>query len=239
MNQGAIMRPFHSRNDRAPNDYKRKFTISAHALERFRERVDEEFRSRPDLDLGNLLDERLRHAERQYTVRDPRAPEEITYLYAIATRRGDSFYVVVRNETAVTVLDPDMAQKNFQGTWTSTMNTPFTADSLRDVAKAIQSAPKIKLTPRDQAVLRGDLPPLPSTPEVALPAHGAAPEFTPLELAGLRHARALKNYRECELAVERAKRAVFDAETALQLAHDERVAALEELTMLAQGPSDE
>jgi hypothetical protein len=132
-----------------------------------------------------------------------------------------------------------MAQKNFQGTWTSTMNTPFTADSLRDVAKAIQSAPKIKLTPRDQAVLRGDLPPLPSTPEVALPAHGAAPEFTPLELAGLRHARALKNYRECELAVERAKRAVFDAETALQLAHDERVAALEELTMLAQGPSDE
>jgi len=54
-----------SRNDRgAPQNYRRKFTISAHAVERYRERVDVEFQARDDQDLGNMLDEKLQHPER-------------------------------------------------------------------------------------------------------------------------------------------------------------------------------
>jgi len=229
-----------SRNDRPPNHYHRKFNISVHALDRFRERVDEEFRHRDDIDLGNLLDERLRHPEHQYTVRDPRAPGEITYLYEIVMRQNGTFYVVVRDETAITVLDPAMAQRNFAEAWTPTMNTPFNNESLKKVMHQVQTTPpKIKLTPKDQTILRGDLPPSPpSNAEIALPVRGTGRQLTPLEVAGMRHARALRQHHDREVTLARAKRAVVDAELALQEAHVERAAALQELTELAERASD-
>jgi hypothetical protein len=213
-----------SRNDRAPNNYQRKFTISVHALERFRERVDDEFRARSDLDLGNLLDDKLRHPEQQYTVRDPRAPEETTHLYAIETRRR-SCYVVVRNETAVTVLDPDMARRNFQETWAQVMNTPFIVDSLRDVRKAIQGTPPKIQPPPDDLPLRTPPPETTTT-------------LTELEQAGLHYARVLRRCHEAAQAVERTQAAAIEAEAALQITRDECTAALQALTTLAEGSKD-
>lgn len=194
-----------SRNDRgAHQNYKRKFTISVHAIERYRERVDEEFKHRDDQDLGNMLDEKLQHPESKQTVRDAKAPEEVTQLYEIVMRTGSNYFVVMRNDTAVTVLDPSMVKTNFaEGTYKVAMNTPFTSDALRQ----IQAAGPRRLTPQEQAIARGDLPP-PKKSEVALPANGAAPALSPLEAAGIAHARALRKCREVDIALERAKREV-------------------------------
>lgn len=202
-----------SRNDRPPNDYRRQFTISKHAVDRFRERVDEEFRCRDDYDLSNLLDEKIRHAEHCYSVDDPRAPGEMTLLYEIQMRKTGTFHVVVRNETAITVLDPEMAKRNFATAWKPTMNKPFTADKLKNVI-VTQPSP---LSQRDKAILRGDIQP--TTQEIALPTVvGAAPSYSPLELAGFAHARALRRQSECTRAVARARKALVDAEAALEQA---------------------
>ena len=121
---------FISRTSRAPSNYKRKYTISVHALERFRERVDDEYTCRDDHDLMNLLDEKLRAAAHKWDVRDPRAPNHVTKLYEIETRKVGVFYAVVRDETAVTVLDKEMAANNFAGQWSPILNLPF--EGLRD-----------------------------------------------------------------------------------------------------------
>jgi hypothetical protein len=104
---------FTSRTARVPaRHYKRRLTISEHAVERFRERVDEEFRHRDDNDLANLLDERLGYAEHTYQVHDPRAPQAVTTLRSVACRNA-TYYAVVRDETAVTLLDEQMVHNNF------------------------------------------------------------------------------------------------------------------------------
>lgn len=189
-----------SRNDRAPNHYKRKFSISRHAIERFRERVDEEFVARSDGDLGNLLDEKLCHPEAQFQVHDHRAPDSLTQLYGISTRRSGTFFVVVRDDTAVTVLDEDMAKKNFAENWKPTMNTPFV-----DLRKKIK--PVVSVRPTQ---------PMP----VAAPAMIADGDVA---AAGARYALALKEQRACLLALERAKTTLAEAEAAL----DKAVAAVE------------
>ena len=125
------MTDFKSRTARVPpRHHKRRYTISKHAIDRFRERVDEEFRHRDSDDLANLLDDRVHHAETTYEVRDPRAPDEITTLRSVGCRHA-TYYAVVRNDTVVTVLDEDMARNNFNGQWATVMNTPFKA--LRDM----------------------------------------------------------------------------------------------------------
>jgi hypothetical protein len=131
---------------------------------------------------------------------------------------------VVRNETAVTVLDPDMARRNFQETWAQVMNTPFTVDSLRDVRKPIQGTPpKIQRPPDDL--------PLRSPPETTAP-------LTELEQAGLHYARVLRRCHEAAQAVERTQAAAIEAEAALQITRDECTAALQALTTLAEGSKD-
>lgn len=227
-----------SRNDRgAPTNYRRKYTISAHAIERYRERVDVEDRHRDDQDLGNMLDERMQHPESKQTIRDPRAPEEITQLFEIVTRTGQSYFVLVRNDTAVTVLDPSMVQNNFaEGTWKQALNTPFTNDALKKTVRDIQQNGGKKLTTTEQAIARGDLPAPPSK-EIALPAHGAAPAFSPLELAGIEHARALKRCRDVDVALERAKREVERLEADKVTANAEREAANAKLTELVENAS--
>lgn len=119
------MSTFTSRTARVSSSYKRKYNISTHALQRFRERVDDEFRHRDDRDLMNLLDDKLRATDKKFDVRDPRAPGEVTKLYEISTRKAGTFYAVVREETAVTVLDKEMAANNFAGQWEPILNLPF------------------------------------------------------------------------------------------------------------------
>jgi hypothetical protein len=114
---------FTSRTARVPTrHYKRRFTITDHAVERFRERVDEEFRHRDDTDLANLLDERISYAEHNYQVHDHRAPQAVTTLRSVACRNA-TYYAVVRDETAVTLLDETMARNNFDP-WTPVEVTP-------------------------------------------------------------------------------------------------------------------
>lgn len=229
-----------SRNDRgAPTNYRRKYTISVHAIERYRERVDVEDRHRDDQDLGNMLDERMQHPESKQTIRDPRAPEEITQLFEIVTRTGQSYFVLVRNDTAVTVLDPSMVQNNFaEGTWKQALNTPFTNEALKKSMRDIQANGAKKLTTTEQAIARGDLPPPSSkTAEIALPAQGAAPAFSPLELAGMDHARALRRCRDVDVALERAKREVERLEADKLTAQAERDAAQAKLNDLVLAES--
>ncbi|HSX22426.1 MAG TPA: hypothetical protein VLE97_06575 [Gaiellaceae bacterium] len=213
------MNDFSSRTARVPaRHHKRRLAISKHAIERFRERVDEEFRHRDDQDLGNLLDERLGYAEHTYEVRDPRAPDAITTLRSVACRHA-TLYAVVREKTVITVLDEEMAQNNFNGQWSPILNAPFTA--LRDF--------KLPLA----------LPPAPPTPptEVASPPNVAPAEPTvsimtdPLAVAGAAYAHAQKRKHACAEVVtalyaelERASDELREAEAAVEESHQRLIA---------------
>lgn len=180
--------------------YKRRFVISRHAVERFRERVDEEFASRSDHDLGNLLDEKLRHPEAQYQVHDPRASEALTQLYGISTRRSGTFFVVVREDTAVTVLDEDMAKRNFAEHWKPTLNTPFAN---------LRAKIDVPMTKTSKPILD-----VPMTKPMPVP----IPSDDAVAAAGARYALALKEQRLHTLALERARTTLAEAEAALEKA---------------------
>ena len=230
-----------SRTDRGQHaTYRRKFNITHHAIERYRERVDEEHRHRDDQDLGNMLDQKLQHPESKQTFRDTKAPDDVTQLFEIVMRTGSNYFVVMRDATAVTVLDPSMVNINFaEGQWKQALNTPFASDKVKKLAHEIQCAPKTaKLTPIDEAVLRGAVPlkieSVERTDEIALPAHGAGPALSPIEQAGLDYARALKRHSEADQALQRAKRAVADAEAAREETNQQREAALSRLNALVE-----
>ena len=175
------MTDFSSRTARIPpRHHKRAFTISKHAIDRFRERVDEEFRHRNDDDLGNLLDDRVRHAESNYQVRDPRAADAITTLRSVACKH-ETLWAVIREQTVVTVLSEEMARNNFQDQWAVVLNTPFAA--LRDLKLPVV-APPPKPAPAPAAVT------------TAAPAD-------PLAEAGVAYARARKRKHACAEAVAR------------------------------------
>ena len=112
--------------------YQRKYRISEHARDRFRERGAKTWGSLDNESLCNVLDERMRFSEEKpVTVRDPRAPAAITTLQPF-DYEGQMLYVVVRENVAITVLDESQAKNNFQGTWTPVLNAPF-AEALRGV----------------------------------------------------------------------------------------------------------
>jgi hypothetical protein len=204
--------------------YVRKHNISHHALERFRERVEEDVKCRSNHDVSNLLDEKICQATNVYTVRDPRAPEAITKLHEIDLRSG-TYYVVVRDGTAVTVLDATMVKDNYSlENWKPTLNAPFTKDALR----SIQATPPRKLTLTDEAIMRGDLPP----PKPVAP---SASEPSPIEAAGIAYAQALKHKNDCELAVLRARDGLAQAETTLQDACGKLADVTKTLMNLATG----
>lgn len=91
------------------------FRVSSHAMERFRERVEEEFSARSDDDLADLLNDRLRVAAIVREVTDPREPEVPTTLYLFESRTGARQVAVVRSLVVVTVLDEWMARNNYPG----------------------------------------------------------------------------------------------------------------------------
>jgi hypothetical protein len=211
-----VSNDFISRTARVPpRHYKRRYTISKHAIERFRERIDEEFRHRDDEDLSNVLDERVHHAETTYEVRDPRAPDEITTLRTVACRHA-TYYAVVRNSTVVTVLDEDMARNNFNGQWAPVMNAPFTV--LRD----------LKLPPPALPTARSPAPP-PALPAAPV----AAPD--PLEEAGVAYARARRQKHECTEAVSALRAELDRATEALRQAEEAVVETHQRLVDLAGG----
>jgi hypothetical protein len=223
MNQEISMGMAH----RAPDPrYNRKHVVSHHALERFRERVEEDLKARPNSDLSNLLDEKVCQATNVYTVRDPRAPDEVTTLAELDMRSG-VYYAVVRSETIITVLDESMVKENYNLSYQPALNASFATDEnakkLRELQTKLQQQQPRKLSPRDQAILTGAI--APPTP----------PGQTPLETAGVKHAIALKRYRDCELAVARLKEDLAKAEAALQEAGEQRAAATAALTALIEG----
>lgn len=181
------MTDFSSRTARVPpRHHKRTYTISKHAVDRFRERVDEEFRHREDEDLSNLLDTRVKHAESSYEVRDPRAPDEITTLRSVACRHA-TYWAVVRASTVVTVLDEEMAKNNFNGQWATVLNTPFAA--LRD----LKLPPVVVKMEGKNAVVKNGAEI--DQAKAALAARSAAeltPLPDPLESIGVAYARARK-----------------------------------------------
>jgi hypothetical protein len=187
---------FASRTTRRPTRHKRRYAISHHALERFRERVDEELRHRGDDDLMNLLDDRVCHADRDYQVRDPRAPEAITTLHEVHCRK-DTYFAVERDGTVVTLLDEQMARNNFGGQWTPVLNAPFA--KLRDLKIA---------------------PPAPAKPPAPTPPVDEVDEA----LAACARARAVQRDREATVAallaeLDRAAAALREATAAVDLAH--------------------
>jgi len=192
---------FISRTSRTSSNYKRKYTISQHALERFRERVEDEYLHRDDHDLMNLLDEKLRGARQKWDVRDPRAPAHVTKLYEISTRKVGVFYAVVRDETAVTVLDKDMAANNFAGQWSPILNLPF--EGLRDFVVI----PKI---PVADPVVQAPVEPVP----VAL----APLPLTPLQVAEQTFSAAWIRKETAERSLEGAAQELDEAKIALETA---------------------
>ena len=215
--------------NKAPESrYVRKYSISHHALERFRERVEEDVKCRSNHDISNLLDEKICQAL-PMTVRDPRAPEAITQLHAIELRSG-TYYAVVRDGTAITVLDETMVKNSYSmENWKSTMNAPFTKAALA----AVQAAPTRKLTPTDEAILRGDLPL--SALNSKLPLAPPSSALTPIEAAGIAYANALKHEHDCAHRLERAQVAVTLAETARQEACEQLAVITKTLIDLTSG----
>lgn len=234
------MTAFASRSARVPaRNYKRRLSVSKHAVERFRERVDEEFRHRDDEDLSNLLDERISHAEVNYQVRDPRAPDDITTLRSVACRHA-TYYAVVRNNTVVTLLDEDMARNNFDGQWKPVLNAPFTV--LRDMkippSLPALPAPQLPATPEDPTAdlrpIDADMPATASGDSVlagedrpAEAAAASAPAVSDsLAEAGVAYAQARRQRHACEetvaalkLRLDRATEALLAAELAVEDTH--------------------
>jgi hypothetical protein len=141
--------------------YQRQFVISAHALERFRQRAEIEHQARSDFDLGNLLDERIRFAESTQTIIDTRAVESTTRVFEMVSRDGHKSYAVVRDMTVITVLEEWQMKANFDnGSWKpGPMNAPFSPSKLRGVVAAKSIAPSVELR-------RGPPPGVPGLPTV-------------------------------------------------------------------------
>lgn len=139
--------------------YSRTYVITKHAIERFRERVDEEFSARSDGDLGNLLDERVRVATDKTVITDLEECDRPTFVHAITNRDGKIYYAIVRDLTVVTVLDQEMLEVNFSsGRWKKGgFNTPFAA-----AAKTLRG-----LVVEEPAERPAPKPPDPPEPDIA------------------------------------------------------------------------
>jgi len=220
------MSAFTSRSARAPTRaHKRRLTISEHAIERFRERVDEEFRHRNDNDLGNLLDERLGYAEFNYQVLDHRAPEAVTTLRSVACHHA-TYYAVVRDETVITVLDEAMARNNFEA-WTPvliTANGPKILPAPPPPRQASLPAPAPAPSTEDPIAAVTEDPRTEVEVEVTTTSPPTAED--PLAEAGIAYARARRHQHECEVLVatikaelNRAFEARFEAELAVENTH--------------------
>lgn len=105
----------HFSAQRLKNSSRMALRVTAHAVTRFRERVEEELSYWSDDDLVVLLNERIRDAALSREIVDPREPSVPTMLHLFESRTGKRFVAVVREKCVVTVLDAWMAQNNYPG----------------------------------------------------------------------------------------------------------------------------
>jgi hypothetical protein len=204
--------------NRAPKPfYERKFQISKHAVERFRQRVDEEFASRPDYDLMNLLDERIQNAQRSEDVIDHNHKDATTTLFVIEDRRGRRALAVVRENCCVTVLDEEMLADNVaKKTWTRALHTPF-----KDALAGVKPVSKAVLAPETGPAHDAVLVKRRVTPE---------PEaIDPVVVAGIAHAKALQAERVATVRMLDAERELEAARQSLEIAKDRRARAENDL----------
>lgn len=137
-----------------PAHYNRRLNISRHAIERFRLRVDEEFKARTDDDLANLLDERIRVSKDRREIIDRSYNNTVSQLVGFENRKGETTYAVIRENTCVTVLTPDIVEGNFKsGQWHVPMNTPFAA-ALENYKPGAPARPPAPAAVRDQHLER-------------------------------------------------------------------------------------
>lgn len=140
--------------------YGRKFEISHHAIERFRERVEQHHMARNDEDLANLLDERIQHAERYEDIVDnaPQARDNPTArIYFIKSREDKASIAVVRPNggagVCVTVLEESMMKASIDsGVWSA---VPFNNTPFRDALVGVRIArhvPAPRLVPSEPPV---------------------------------------------------------------------------------------
>ena len=185
--------------------YKRRYRISSHARDRFRERVDaEDLGYRSDDDVMNLLDNRVSHAAHQFRVCDPRKPAAVTTLFEVPCIDG-LYYAVERENTVVTLLDAQMARNNFGEQWTPVINNPF--EKLRDLKIAIAAKPSVSAA-------------LPAT------ASPASPVVDPLESARDAYARARALQHAREEVVAAALSALREASAMVDVAHQHLIEQL-------------
>ena len=167
------------------------FHISKHAVERFRERVDEEHCSSSNRDLAMLLDQRLWDALRSSpphseVIEDSEAPDEVTHLVRIESRTGVNQFVVMRKMRlsqyprmpmiagptgaalcAITLLTADMATNNFNnGKWRRPVK-PLT----QPLAEKLQA---VKLP--SATIPAADVPPPPAETEAEVKSRGSTVE---------------------------------------------------------------
>lgn len=129
-------------NDRGhPSTYQRSFVVSKHALERFRERAETDVAYMNDFDLGNLLDERVKHAlaaKDFEQVEDMRNLDVESRVVRIEQRDGSHVFAIMRDLAIVTILEEHMLQKNFDnGSWKRIANKPFKKLTLKDLGAVI------------------------------------------------------------------------------------------------------
>lgn len=146
-----------------------RYQITKHAIDRFRERVEEEFVHRDDIDLARLLDDRLRAAVDggNYTdIKDPSTPTGEARVVRIESRVGTTQHVVLRPDkgvasgyAAITLVTDAQARNSYAtGKWTIP-NRPF-AEALRNI-KPAEAKPEEPAPVREASIVRIGRPPGP------------------------------------------------------------------------------
>jgi hypothetical protein len=184
--------------------YQRKFRITSHAIERFRERVDEEFKSLGDAAAGNLLDERIRFGSEERYIdhsNEGRYAAETSIAYKLENRNGSSCYAIVRDNVVMTVLSPEMVDANRRsGLWT---DAPDPLDGREVGVTPAMSRPL--LTAEDAVTAAGTV-----AVTVAMPLPQSTPSAVAIREAGARYAMAMRAEREA-MRAEREAIAARDA----------------------------
>ncbi len=127
---------------KAPHmNHKRAYTISAHAIERFRERaMDKDVLALDDWGIGNVIDATVRQNDESTIVIDTRNSDTETQVARCRYRDGAPFLAVIRDKTVVTILDIDMLATNVDnGSWRRKINSPFTATALAGVVPVVET----------------------------------------------------------------------------------------------------
>lgn len=213
--------------------HQRKFVISDHAIQRYRERVEAEFKHRSNFDLGNVLDDRIRHCSDFQTVYDTHNGGGETQIYRIEHRDGSHYYAVVRELVVVTVLDAHMIDSNFtNGAWKKgALNMPFNRETLANLVDAVSAGhpgvDRRSPEPPPQMERKGPPPGVPviqlvhdepPEPIAMLPmtTHTTSTDINPTAAAGIALADAMVAKARAEAAVDAARARAAEIERAVE-----------------------